>query len=313
MRFQQFTGPLMAKGFEDTLLYNYNRLISLNEVGGFPQIFGIHTETFHQFNSKRMRFWPNSMNATSTHDSKRGEDIRARINILSEIPEEWNEQVKNWAKINKHLKETYENETYPDANDEYLFYQTLVGSFQPDEDQQLYKTRISDFMLKAIREAKVHTDWIAYNTVYEKGLLSFIQRVLDRNESSGFFDEFIPFQSKIAKYGLYNSLSQTLIKIAAPGVPDFYQGTELWDLNLVDPDNRKLIDFDKRKKLLNELKQVAISEFPDFIQILLSKWQDGRIKLFLIYRCNKARNDRPELFKDGVYIPIPVGESLKKI
>jgi (1->4)-alpha-D-glucan 1-alpha-D-glucosylmutase len=196
MRFQQFTGPLMAKGFEDTLLYNYNRLISLNEVGGFPQIFGIHTETFHQFNSKRMRFWPNSMNATSTHDSKRGEDIRARINILSEIPEEWNEQVKNWAKINKHLKETYENETIPDANDEYLFYQTLLGSFQADEDPEQYKTRVSEFMLKAIREAKVHTDWIAYNSAYEKGLLTFIQRVLDHKRTSKFFDEFIPFQKK---------------------------------------------------------------------------------------------------------------------
>lgn len=311
MRFQQFTGPLMAKGFEDTLLYNYNRLISLNEVGGFPQIFGIHTETFHSFNGKRMRFWPNSMNATSTHDSKRGEDIRARINVLSEIPEEWNEQIKNWARINNPLKVNSENGLIPDANDEYLFYQTLTGSYQPDEDQELYKARMSDFMLKAIREAKVHTDWIAYNTVYEKGLLSFIQKVLDR-ESSGFFDEFIPFQSKIAKYGLYNSLSQTLIKITSPGVPDFYQGTELWDLNLVDPDNRKQIDFDKRKKLLNELKQVPISEFPDFIQILLSKWQDGRIKLFLIYRCNKARNDRSELFKDGVYIPITCGGEFKE-
>jgi len=307
MRFQQFTGPLMAKGFEDTFLYNYNQLISLNEVGGFPQMFGIHTETFHLFNGKRVRFWPNSMNTTSTHDSKRGEDIRARINVLSEIPVEWNEQVKNWARINKHLKEKDESGLIPDANDEYLFYQTLIGSFQPDEDKEQYKTRISDFMLKAIREAKVHTDWIAYNTVYEKGLLSFIQRVLDRNESSGFFDEFIPFQNKIAKYGLYNSLSQTLIKITSPGVPDFYQGTELWDFNLVDPDNRKQVDFDKRIKLLNELKQVPISEFPYFIPVLLAKWQDGRIKMFLIYRCNKARNDRAELFKNGVYIPISCG------
>jgi len=312
MRFQQFTGPLMAKGFEDTLLYNYNRLISLNEVGGFPQIFGIHTETFHQFNSKRMRFWPNSMNATSTHDSKRGEDIRARINILSEIPEEWNEQVKNWAKINKHLKETYENETIPDANDEYLFYQTLLGSFQADEDPEQYKTRVSEFMLKAIREAKVHTDWIAYNSAYEKGLLTFIQRVLDHKESSKFFDEFIPFQKKIAKYGLYNSLSQVLIKITSPGVPDFYQGTELWDLNLVDPDNRRSVDFDKRIRLLNELKLVPISEFPDFIRILISKWEDGRIKMFLIYRCNKTRNDRPELFKRGAYIPIACGGEFKE-
>lgn len=307
MRFQQFTGPLMAKGFEDTLLYNYNRLISLNEVGGFPQIFGIQIETFHHFNGKRVRFWPNSMNATSTHDSKRGEDFRARINVLSEIPDEWNDQIRNWARINKNLKETDENGYIPDANDEYLFYQTLLGSFHMDEDPAQFENRICDFMLKAIREAKVHTDWIAYNTEYENGLLSFIHKVLDRRKSSEFFNEFIPFQNRIAKYGLYNSLSQTLIKITSPGVPDFYQGTELWDLNLVDPDNRKLIDFGKRMSLLNGLKQVSISEFPDFIRFLLSKWQDGRIKMFLIYRCNKARNDRPELFKSGVYIPLTCG------
>ncbi|HEX3019477.1 MAG TPA: malto-oligosyltrehalose synthase [Chitinispirillaceae bacterium] len=306
MRFQQFTGPLMAKGFEDTLFYNYNRLISLNEVGGFPQIFGIHPETYHHFNSKRVRFWPNSMNATSTHDSKRGEDLRARINVLSEIPDEWNFQIKNWAKINKYHKENDENGFIPDSNDEYLLYQTLVGTFQYEEDQAALEKRISDFMLKATREAKVHTDWIAYNHQYEQGLLSFIRRVLDRKESVEFFNEFVPFQNKVAQYGLYNSLSQVLLKITSPGVPDFYQGTELWDLNLVDPDNRKPVDFDIRKALLNELKQVSISEFPDFIRFLLSKWKDGRIKLFLIYRCNKARNDRAELFQRGAYIPLTV-------
>lgn len=306
MRFQQFTGPLMAKGFEDTLLYNYNRLISLNEVGGFPQFFGIDADSFHHFNRKRSRFWPNSLNATSTHDTKRGEDFRARINVLSEIPDQWNLHLKRWARLNKGMKKISENIVIPDLNDEYLFYQTLVGSYHPDQIFKIYKSRICEFMLKAVREAKVHTNWIVYNKMYEDGLKSFINDVLDYEKSSGFLDNFFSFQKKIAFYGLYNSLSQILLKITSPGIPDFYQGSELLDLSLVDPDNRNPVDFKKRVNLLDELKQMSTSEYDEFICKLLTNWQDGQIKMFLIYRCNKARNDRAELFQRGAYIPITV-------
>lgn len=304
MRFQQFTGPLMAKGFEDTLLYNYNRLISLNEVGGSPQIFGIEAESFHQFNSNRVRFWPNSINATSTHDSKRGEDIRARINVLSEMPYEWDLKIRKWAQLNRHFKKKGESDLIPDSNDEYLFYQTLVGAFQTGEDHELFVKRICDFMLKAVREAKVHTNWIAYNTEYEEALMYFVENVLDENKSSQFLNEFISFQKKVAHYGLYNSLSQILLKITSPGIPDFYQGSELWDLNLVDPDNRNPVDFCKRISMFNEIKGVSTSDFPELINKFLTQWKDGAIKMFLIYRCNKARNDRVELFQKGAYIPI---------
>lgn len=312
MRFQQFTGPLMAKGFEDTLLYNYNRLISLNEVGGFPQIFGLEIETFHHFNSKRAKFWPNTLNTTSTHDSKRGEDIRARINVLSEIPEEWERELRKWSKINRRLKINFDSNLFPDANDEYLLYQTLIGAYSADEDISIFANRVRDFMLKAVREAKRHTNWIAYNTDYEDALLSFIDNLLDRKNSSEFFNEFIPFQKRVAKYGLYNSLSQTILKITSPGVPDFYQGTEFWDLNLVDPDNRKKVDYSKRISSLNEIKKISTSEYPAYIDSLLKQWKDGRIKLFLIYRCNKARNDRSDLFLKGAYIPIHTFGRYKK-
>jgi len=196
MRFQQFTGPLMAKGFEDTVLYNFNRLISLNEVGSWPQIFGISNEIFHHFNIKRIRFWPNTLNCTSTHDTKRGEDVRARINVLSEIPEQWELHLKLWARINRKWKSNSFSHSIPDSNDEYFFYQTLLGTYPLDGvELEVFVQRIKDYMLKAIREAKVHTAWITHDYYYEEGIISFISNVLNKNKSVEFFSDFLPFHS----------------------------------------------------------------------------------------------------------------------
>jgi len=307
MRFQQLTGPLMAKGFEDTTLYVYNRLLSLNEVGGNPNRFGISLGEFHDFNKKRAKLWQGSMSATSTHDTKRGEDVRARINVLSEIPEEWEAKIKRWSRLNKNKKKTVNNISVPDRNDEYLFYQTLIGAFPFYEEEYAgFVERIKNYTIKAIREAKVHTAWLKPDTDYEEAFISFVHEVLEPSENNRFLKEFLPFQKKIARYGVFNSLSQTLIKITSPGVPDFYQGAELWDLNLVDPDNRRPVDFEKRKRFLGEIKEREKGDILNMIDELISTKEDGRIKLFLIYRALKARNERRGLFERGDYLKIKV-------
>ncbi len=312
MRFQQYTGPLMAKGFEDTTLYVYNRLLSLNEVGGNPGRFGITVSEFNDFNGTRAKLWPHSMNATSTHDTKRGEDVRARINVLSEIPKQWDKFVKTCSRINRIRKKVINGASLPDKNDEYLLYQTLVGAYPFDEDEvPLFVQRIKDYIIKAIREAKVHTAWLKPDTIYEDSFLSFIDGILDSSSENQFIDVFRSFQKKVAHYGVFNSLSQTLLKITSPGLPDFYQGTELWDLNLVDPDNRRAVDFTKRYRYLNEL---LVKEKEDNIQLmdeLNSRAGDGRIKLFLIYKSLSARNERKDLFSESNYIPLEVRGKFK--
>ena len=261
MRFQQLTGPLMAKGLEDTTFYVYNRLLSLNEVGGDPSRFGITAEEFHDFNQKRASVWPYSLSATATHDTKRGEDARARINVLSEIPAEWERKVKLWSKMNKAKKPMVGNINVPDRNDEYFLYQTILGAFPFDESEKAdFTRRLKAYIIKAIREAKVHTAWIEPDTEYENAFTSFIEEILEPSEQNPFLKDFLLFHRKIAFYGIFNSLSQTLIKITSPGVPDFYQGTELWDFNFVDPDNRRPVDFEKRKELLKELLREVISD-----------------------------------------------------
>jgi len=310
MRFQQLTGPLMAKGLEDTTFYVYNRLLSLNEVGGDPSQFGITVEEFHEFNSKRARLWPYSMNATATHDTKRGEDARARINVLSELPEEWEEKLKSWSMINKSRKLWSSNGhiPIPDRNDEYFLYQTLIGAFPFDENEypNLIE-RIKNYIIKAIREAKVHTAWIEPDTEYEQGFSYFIDQILNSSEQNQFLADFLPFQKKIAFYGVLNSLSQTLIKITSPGLPDFYQGTELWDFSLVDPDNRRPVDFRKRKKLLQRIRGVGEDEILGFIEELLANKEDGRIKFFLIFRALRVRGEKRDIFQQGEYLPLGVG------
>jgi len=307
MRFQQFTGPLMAKGFEDTTLYFYNRLLSLNEVGGNPNRFGVSTAEFHRFLEKRAHLWPHSLNATSTHDTKRGEDVRARLNVLSEIPRQWEKNVKTWSKINRKKKKRVHGRGVPDRNDEYFLYQTLVGAFPFDEGHHdQFVERVKQYIVKAVREAKVHTAWLKPDVEYENAFLSFIEDVLNSSEGNPFLREFLPFQGKVAYYGMFNSLSQTLIKITSPGVPDFYQGTELWDLNLVDPDNRRPVDFEKRRSFLEDIREREDGEVLDLISDLLRTEEDGRIKLFLIYRALKARGEHPEVFQEGTYVPLQV-------
>jgi (1->4)-alpha-D-glucan 1-alpha-D-glucosylmutase len=318
MRLQQFTGPLMAKGVEDTVFYVYNRLISLNEVGSTPALFGISIEDFHHFNQTRLSYWPHAMNATSTHDTKRGEDVRARINVLSEIPEEWEKHVKQWQEINAPHRTIVEDLVAPSRNDEYFFYQTLIGAFPfDDQDYPNLVNRVKEYVIKAIREAKVHTAWIRPHSEYEEAFLKFVDRTLEPSKKNAFLDSFRPFQRKVQHYGICNSLSQTLLKITAPGVPDFYQGTELWDLSLVDPDNRRPVDFDQRLSYLKEIKSKSKTKSKSksgllsYIEDLLKTPEDARIKLFLIYRALQTRREYLDLFQRGSYEKLTVQGSLK--
>jgi (1->4)-alpha-D-glucan 1-alpha-D-glucosylmutase len=296
MRFQQFTAPAMAKGFEDTFLYVYNRFISLNEVGGDPSIFGHPPDRFHRFNESVARNWPHTMNTTSTHDSKRGEDVRARLNVLSEMPDRWQEAVNRWASMNERHKQRWNDRPAPDRNDEYLLYQTLVGVLPFEPDPALLQ-RVKDYMLKALREGKVNSTWDQPNEAYENACLQFIDRIMDRTPENRFWSDFTALQSDVSEYGIYNSLSQTLLKITAPGLPDFYQGAELWDFNLVDPDNRRPVDFARRIALL---KSVVETQNP---ASLLDTRHDGRIKLFLIWKALHARAENRDLFDEGDYVP----------
>lgn len=313
MRMQQYTGPLMAKGVEDTALYVYNRLISLNEVGGEPGRFGISISEFHEFNQKRQTHWPYAMSATSTHDTKRGEDIRARINVLSEIPEEWQKQVRAWSEMNRSHKQRVKRLSMPDRNDEYLFYQTLVGAFPFFEPEYASCVeRVKDYVLKAIREAKVYTAWLRQNSTYENAFTDFVTAVLEPLEDNSFLKEFLPFQQRVAYYGIFNSLSQTLLKIASPGVPDFYQGSELWDFSLVDPDNRRPVDFETRQSSLKAIKEQAQTDILKLISKLLATKEDARIKLFLIVQALKARTEYKDVFLQGNYLPLEVSGKFKE-
>lgn len=305
MRFQQLTGPLMAKGFEDTTLYVYNRLLSLNEVGGDPGRFGLTLEGFHDFNRKRARDWAHSMNATSTHDTKRGEDVRARLNVLSELPEEWEACVREWSKINRNKKTLSKGREVPDRNDEYFLYQSLVGAFPLRENCSAdFLERVKNYMIKAVREAKVHTEWLKPDISYESAFTAFIEEILKPAESNEFLGAFLPFVKKVAHYGMLNSLSQTLLKILSPGVPDFYQGTELWDLNFVDPDNRRPVNFAHRARLLEEIKRQEKEDGRSFLRDLLSHMEDGRVKLYVVYKTLGFRRAQPELVQSGAYVPL---------
>jgi (1->4)-alpha-D-glucan 1-alpha-D-glucosylmutase len=305
MRFQQLTGPVMAKGVEDTTHYVYNRLLSLNEVGGRPGHFGCSLEEFHYFNTKKRDLWPDSLNATSTHDTKRGEDARARINVLSEMPDEWLKKLRTWIKINQVKKKRLCGLAVPDRNDEYFLYQTLIGAWPfSDAESPEFIARIKRYIVKAVREAKVHTAWLKPDTEYENAYVSFTEKILARSEANAFLKEFIPFCQRVSHYGILNSLSQTLIKITSPGVPDFYQGSELWDLSLVDPDNRRPVDFEKRRAMLADIREREDADIGRLLQDLLSTREDGKIKLFLIYRALKAKKANQEIFRSGAYLPL---------
>jgi (1->4)-alpha-D-glucan 1-alpha-D-glucosylmutase len=317
LRFQQLTGAVMAKGMEDTAFYRYFPLASLNEVGGDPARFGITVEVFHDKNQQRMDGRPHGLSATSTHDTKRSEDVRARLNVLSEMPDRWYGHILRWQKLNQDHKTQINGTEAPDANDEYLIYQTLVGAwpFCPQIENGLedevneFSRRIEEYVIKAIREAKVHTSWISPNEAYEQGVRRFIRAILDLAPGNRFFNEFTEFQQTIARAGMYNSLSQTLLKIALPGVPDFYQGTEIWDFSLVDPDNRQPVDFAQRRKFLADISEAERGNLIDFIEQMMRQPEDGRIKMYLMKRALNFRRMQHELFATGDYQPLLVAGS----
>jgi (1->4)-alpha-D-glucan 1-alpha-D-glucosylmutase len=305
MRFQQLTGPLMAKGFEDTTLYVYNCLLSLNDVGGDPDRFGVSVEEFHDFNRRRRERWPHAMNATATHDTKRGEDARARITALSEFPQEWERRLKAWSKINRSKKGKIKGLEVPDRNDEYFLYQTLIGSYPVDRQHDgAFLERLKAYLIKAVREAKVHTEWLKPDAAYEEAFAAFAEAILAPAKENRFLAEFTPFVTKIAYCGMFNALGQTLLKIAAPGVPDVYQGTEFWDLSFVDPDNRRPVDFAERRYVLEDLRSTESADRLGLLHELLSDWQDGRIKFYLLYKLLNFRRLHADLFAEGDYVPL---------
>ncbi len=318
MKFQQLTAPVMAKGVEDTAFYVYNRLVSLNEVGGSPDRFGLSLEAFHGQNLDRLKLWPHALITTSTHDTKRSEDVRARINVLSEIPDKWRECLTRWSYLNKVKKTVVERQDVPDRNEECLIYQTLLGAWplgRPDETEyDSFKKRVRDYTIKALREAKVNTSWINPNAAYEDSVTSFIDDILMIGANNKFFEEFEPFQKTISYFGMLNSLSQTLLKITCPGVPDFYQGTEIWDFSLCDPDNRRTVDFDRRRTMLTSLKANMAKYGPDLrvgLKGLIEKWEDGSVKLYVTSKALTYRGGNHMLFMEGAYMPLTADGELR--
>jgi (1->4)-alpha-D-glucan 1-alpha-D-glucosylmutase len=320
MRVQQYSGPVMAKGLEDTAFYRYNRFVALNEVGGHPDGFGVTMAAFHKANMQRSVHSPSAMLATSTHDTKRGEDVRARLAVLSEMPEEWRRQVHIWNRILRVRLGDLAGTAPPDRNDEYLFYQLLLGAWpaeltgvtvlDPDAITR-FAERLEGAMIKSIREAKRHSTWGAPNTLYEDAMLGFVRAALDVSRPNAFLDEFLPFQERVARLGFYNSLVQTTLKLTLPGMPDIYQGAELWDLSLVDPDNRRPVDYASRSSRLAEI--MAAPE-PDRITALLKNWRDGGCKLAVTTVLLAARGENPMLFAAGNYEPLsPFGSKADHI
>jgi len=312
MKFQQTTSPVTAKGIEDTAFYRFNRLVSLNEVGADPQQFGMTPTMVHQQLKERQGRWPATLSATATHDTKRGEDVRVRISVLSEMPKLWSQQVTLWSKVNQKWKVSGEQGPMPTADDEYLLYQMLIGAWpltRLDEQQhEEFRARIHAYMNKAIKEAKVRTSWVNPDSEYEEAMRHFVFGVLNRSEARDFLDDFLPFQGRIAQYGIYNSLAQLLIKITAPGVPDFYQGTEFWDLNLVDPDNRRPVDFGLRQTVVASWQSAgdSVQARQALLNDLLAHRADGRIKLWLTTEGLRYRRAHAALFQQGEYVPLQV-------
>jgi (1->4)-alpha-D-glucan 1-alpha-D-glucosylmutase len=314
LRLQQLTGPVMAKGLEDTVFYRYYPLASLNEVGGRPTGAGIEPARLHAWNARRLAEWPHGLSTTATHDTKRGEDVRARLNVLSEIPREWQRVVRHWQRLNRRLKSVVEDVRIPGANEEYLIYQTLIGAWPMDaidadlssDARETLRARITDYMTKALREAKLHTSWINVNAPYEQGVAQFIDLLLQPSAGGSFVAELRRFVGELLIPGICNSLAQLVLKITAPGVPDIYQGTELWDLSLVDPDNRRPVDFAARRALLAELDADADAARPALAAELLRRPADGRVKLLVTSRALRHRRRHRGLYDRGAYHPLTV-------
>src|SRR5438093_7318344 len=304
LKFQQTTGPIMAKGLEDTVFYIYNRLAALNEVGGEPQQFGLSIDDFHERNRDRQRNWPATLLATSTHDTKRSEDVRARELAISEMPELWRRSLQRWRLANRRWKRTNNDAEAPDANEEYLLYQTLLGTWpvQPSGEPERaataeYIARIQANMAKALHEAKLNTSWIQPNEAWDTAMRDFIGKILGSSPRNKFLPGFVPIAQEIARLGAVNSLTQTLLKLTLPGVPDIYQGNEIWDYSLVDPDNRRSVDYSLRREMLGALPSTTPDE-------LTQTWPDGRMKLFLTQRVLRFRCGHADIFQQGEYLPI---------
>ncbi len=311
MKLQQVTGPVMAKGVEDTAFYVFNRLLSLNEVGGAPEHFGASAAAFHAQNEHRRRFWPHTLLATTTHDTKRSEDVRARLNVLSELPSEWAGSLERWRKLNAAQKTVVDGALAPDANDEYAYYQALLGIWPLREPSSAERSqmieRLLTYMEKATREAKVHTSWVNPNAEYDAAVAAFVRRLLGPEGEDEFLPDLLAFQRRIAFFGQWNSLSQLLLKLTSPGVPDLYQGQELWDFSLVDPDNRRPVDYQRRRELLAELRARAEAAGADRTALareLVENSADDRIKLYLTNLGLEYRRGHPDLFAEGDYQPL---------
>ncbi len=318
-KFQQVTGPVMAKGLEDTTFYVYTRLLSLNEVGGDAGRFGDAPEAVHRFQQNQQTKWPWALSPLSTHDTKRSEDVRARLNVLSELPAEWEDCLKRWSRMNEPHRVAFEDTHAPDANEEYLIYQTLLGAWPVETegftDYGTFIKRIQAYMTKALHEAKVHSSWINPNEAYDQGVRDFIARILDEKANPDFVSDLRAFQRRICHFGLLNSLSQTLLKLAAPGAADTYQGTELWDFSLVDPDNRRPVDYADRQRMLRTLRdrlEAAGSNRCDIAHELTNLKENGFIKLYLHYEVLRCRRAHPGLFSVGDYTPIEVHGSRRE-
>jgi (1->4)-alpha-D-glucan 1-alpha-D-glucosylmutase len=304
-RLQQTSGPVMAKAVEDTAFYRYNRLIALNEVGGEPDRFGAPLAAFHAAMTRRLRRQAAALSATSTHDTKRGEDARARLYALSEMPDLWSSAVRRWADLNARYRRDVDGVTTPEPEVEWMFYQALAGAFPVDlslGDKAAFcelSERMVGFMLKAVREAKAHTTWTGQNTAYEEAVEGFTRATLDPTQSHDFLQDFVSTCEPVFRSGALNSLSQTAIKLAAPGVPDIYQGSELWDLSLVDPDNRRLLDFERLDSSLTTLGTTDL-------EALIAAWRNGAIKMFVLQAGLELRKRAPRLFAEGDYLPLTV-------
>lgn len=301
MKFQQLSGPVMAKGLEDTAFYRFNRLTSLNEVGGDPSRFGTGIDDFHRQNRIRKRNWPWSMINSSTHDTKRSEDVRARISVLSEVHTEWRAAINRWSRMNRKLKGKIDGALAPQRVDEYVLYQALIGTWpliqMASDETTSYVERLRDYMIKVCREANRLTNWVNPDEDYEAALSAFVTGLFDRRRSRAFLDDFGAFHQRVNDGGLINALGQHLLKLTSPGVPDLYQGTELWDDSLVDPDNRRPVDFGKRDMLLR-----ADADLP----ALWRERQDGAVKLALTHRVLAFRHAQPNVFAMGDYVPLEV-------
>jgi (1->4)-alpha-D-glucan 1-alpha-D-glucosylmutase len=324
MKFQQYTSPVHAKGLEDTAFYRFNVLLSLNEVGGDPDRVGRTVEAFHEANARRLSERPHEMITTATHDTKLGEDTRARINVVSELPDVWSREVGRWQRLNRSHRTLVDGEPAPDRNDEYRFYQALLGVWpvearlkpdttrpssvrlRPDVDDDLVE-RLRAFMIKSVKEAKLHTSWLTPHEEYEAAVATFVERTLKGPGAARFLAAFEPFAAHVARAGFVNGLAQVVMKLGSPGVPDFYQGTDLWDYSLVDPDNRRPVDFELRARALDEIESVLArpaAERKAAVGALVEFWSDGRVKLLVTTAGLRLRRDEPALFRSGAYVPL---------